>query len=263
MEKIENFEEFDAKVDKFLRHQMTAEEEQAFKSEIALDDEKRSRARITALMVKTMQQEGLKYDQDIINDIRDLNEINFREALGLKPRSLNLRPSSSLLSQMCAFSMREELSYGPRVIKYLIAACVVGIISLGGYHYYEYNQTISLGNSQYMAYISDISETSSVRGSTDETILIKLEKLFANVKESNNLNKTIEELEALYEDSFVESSEYAEYQDDISWNLAIAYLKNGEREKPIPILEKMVKRNINYPEIARPAQKLIDQIKEL
>ena len=58
MEKINNYEEFDAKVDRYLRHQMTAEEEQTFKFEIALDDEKRERARITALMIKKMYQEG-------------------------------------------------------------------------------------------------------------------------------------------------------------------------------------------------------------
>ena len=56
---------------------------------------------------------------------------------------------------------------------------------------------------------------------------------------------------------------YKEFLDDISWNLAIAYLKNGEREKPIPILEDMVKRNIEYLDISQPVQKLIDQIKAL
>lgn len=61
----------------------------------------------------------------------------------------------------------------------------------------------------------------------------------------------------------MESSVYKEFLDDISWNLAIAYLKNGEREKPIPILEDMVKRNIDYPDISQPVQKLIEQIKEL
>ena len=242
MEKMNNFEEFDAKVDKFLRHQMTAEEEQAFKQEIALNPEKKARARITALMIKTMQPEGLKHDQNIINDIRGLNEVQFRKTLGLKPRVFNL---------------------WSRIIKYSVAACVAGVISLVGYRYYEYNQTVSLGNSQYLAYVSDISEMSSVRGTTDVAIYKELNRLFANVKEGKDLKDTIEELEILYDNSFVESSVYKEFLDDISWNLAIAYLKNGEREKPIPILEDMVKRNIDYPDVSQPVQKLIEQIKEL
>lgn len=242
MEKMINFEEFDTKVDKFLRHQMTAEEEQAFKVEIALDPEKKNRARITALMVKTMQQEGLKHDQNIINDIRALTETQFRKTLGLKPRVFNL---------------------WSRIVKYSVAACVVGIISFVGYRYYEYNQTVSLGNSQYLAYVSDISEMSSVRGTTDVATYKELNRLFANVKEGKDLKDTIEELEALYENSSVEDSVYKEFLDDISWNLAIAYLKNGEREKPIPILEGMVKRNVDYPDISQPIQKLIEQIKNL
>ena len=242
MEKMNYFEEFDAKVDKFLRHQMTAEEEQAFKQEIALNPEKKARARITALMIKTMQQEGLKHDQNIIKDIRGLNEVQFRKTLGLKPRVFYL---------------------WSRIIKYSVAACVLGIISFVGYRYYDYNLTVSLGNSQYLAYVSDISEMSSVRGTTDVAIYKELNRLFANVKEGKDLKDTIEELEILYNNSFVESSVYKEFLDDISWNLAIAYLKNGEREKPIPILEDMVKRNIDYPDVSQPVQKLIEQIKEL
>lgn len=244
MEKMNDFEDFDARVDKYLRHQMTSEEEQAFRLEVELDAEKKEHARITALMVKTMQQEGMKHDKKIISDIQDFNEMQFRNALALKPRVFNL---------------------WSHIIKYSVAACVVGIISFGAYRYYEYYQTVSLGNSQYMAYVSDISTMGegSVRGSTDDTIYRSLEELFASVKESRDLKVTIEKLETLYIESLIETSVYEEYRDDISWNLAIAYLKDGEREKPIPILEEMVKRNIGYPEISQPAQKLIDLIKEL
>lgn len=245
MEKMNNFEEFDTKVDRYLRHQMTAEEEQAFRSEIASDSEKKERARITALMIKAMQQEGLSQDNKIIEEIRGMNEAQFRKTLGLKPRVINL---------------------WPRIIKYSVAACAVGFVSFGAYRYHEYNQTVSLGNSQYIAYVSDLSEMNNVRGivgTSDDAIREELVMLFTNVAEGMEIKNTIEKLESLYVKSNIEDSPYNEFQDDISWNLAIAYLKNGEREKPIPILEDMVKRNVNYPEISCPAQKLIDQIKAL
>lgn len=245
MEKMNNFEEFDTRVDRYLRHQMTAEEEQAFRSEIASDSEKKERARITALMIKAMQQEGLSQDNKIIEEIRGMNEAQFRKTLGLKPRVINL---------------------WPRIIKYSVAACAVGFVSFGAYRYHEYNQTVSLGKSQYMAYVSDLSEMNNVRGivgTSDDAIREELVMLFTNVAEGMEIKNTIEKLESLYVKSNIEDSPYNEFQDDIAWNLAIAYLKNGEREKPIPILEDMVKRNVNYPEIYRPAQKLIDQIKAL
>ena len=241
METLNNYEEFDANIDKFLRHQMTEEEENLFKSELNLNPEKRERARITALMIKKMHQEGMKYDHNIINIIRGLDEVQFRKALNLKSRVI----------------------VWSRMIKYSIAACLIGIISIGSYRYYEYNKIVSLGNSQYMAYVSDISLMNPVRGAIDDTTYKVLGILFANVKDGKKLKETIKELEIIYENSFVEILEYNEFQDDISWNLAIAYLKNGEREKPIPILEGMVKRNIGYPEIIQPAQKLIGQIKAL
>lgn len=245
MEKMNNFEEFDTKVDRYLRHQMTAEEEQAFRSEIASDSEKKERARITALMIKAMQQEGLSQDNKIIEEIRGMNEAQFRKTLGLKPRVINL---------------------WPRIIKYSVAACAVGFVSFGAYRYHEYNQTVSLGNSQYIAYVSDLSEMNNVRGivgTSDDAIREELVMLFTNVAEGMEIKNTIEKLESLYVKSNIEDSPYNEFQDDIAWNLAIAYLKNGEREKPIPILEDMVKRNVNYPEISRPVQLLIDQIKAL
>ena len=66
MEKINNFELFDAKVEKYLRNKMTDKEENLFMEELASDSELKERARITALMIKTMQQEGMKQDVAIV-----------------------------------------------------------------------------------------------------------------------------------------------------------------------------------------------------
>jgi hypothetical protein len=171
-----------------------------------------------------------------------MNETQFRKTLKLKPRMVNLWSN---------------------IIKYSVAACIVGIVSFGVYRYHEYNKTVSLGNSQYMAYVSDISEVGSSRGQESETIRKELVELFKNVEEGIEIKSTIEALELLYVESYAPNSPYNNFLDDISWNLAIAYLKYGEREKSILILENMIIRNTNYPEITQPVQKLIDQIKDL
>ena len=242
MEKINNFELFDAKVEKYLRNKMTDKEENLFMEELASDSELKERARITALMIKTMQQEGMKQDVAIVEKIQLMDEQDFRKALGLKTRILRV---------------------WPRYMKLVAAACIVGIILFGGYHYYEYDRTISLGNNHYFAYVQDISDTENIRGNIDKAKLKELERLFANVKEGREIAPTILVLERLYQDSFKDESVYFDFQDDISWNLAIAYLKNGEREKPIPILENMLKRNNDYPQITQPVQELIKKIKDL
>ena len=242
MVKIDDLELFDARVDKYLRNQMTVEEESEFMEEFASDSEKKERARITALMVKAMRQQGMKHDLAIVDNIRQMGEKDFRKALGLKTRVISMLPIYA---------------------KIAAAACFVGIVTFGGYRYYEYNRTVSLGNDQYLTYVMDISDTENIRGAMDKVKQKELEQLFANVKEGRDITPTIDELERLYQDSLKDGSVYYDFQDDISWNLAIAYLKNGEREKPIPILENMLKRNIDYPQIAKPIQGLLNRIKDL
>ena len=241
MEKMINYEEFDERVERFLRRQMTSEEEQSLKSELASDPEKKDRARVMALMIKTMQQEGQKQDLAIIDDIRGMDEAQFRKAAGLKPKVRII----------------------PLWIKCAAAACVVGIVAFGGFRYSEYNQTTLLGKNQYFAYVPDISEIGQNRGAMNETIIEELLALFANVEEGKEIKRTIESLKTIYEESFNENSEYNFFQDDIAWNLSIAYLKSGNRKKAIPLLEGMIERNADYPQITRPAQRLIDEIKGL
>lgn len=242
MENEISYEAFDAQVDSFLRHQMTAEEEAAFKSELDAEPEKKERARVIALMIQSMQKGGREQDQKIVDQIKDMTEAQFRQTIGLKPK---------------------VISFWPRIVKYAAAACIACILCWGGAHYYGLHQTTSLGASQYMAYVSDISEIEYVRGTTDAETISKLNALFDNVKANKEIESTIMELEPLYLEASSEDSSYYDFQDDIAWNLAIAYLLDGDREKPIPLLEGMVERNQDYPQIAQPAQNLINQIKAL
>ena len=49
-----NYEYFDLQVDRFLRNQMSEEEATEFMSDLESDVEKKERARIIALMIKSM-----------------------------------------------------------------------------------------------------------------------------------------------------------------------------------------------------------------
>lgn len=243
MEKMNNITEFDVKVDRFLRYQMTCEEEVLFKAELLADPDKKERARIIALMLKTMHQTGLKQDQAIVDDIYNMDETQFRNAVRFKGRS---------------FKMWFQIS------KYVAAACVVGFLLFGARYYYEHLQTVSLGNRYYSEYTLDISEDMNVRGiKQDETISEELNTLFSNVQEGIEVKSSLEKLQSIYTDSFHDDSPYYDFQDDIAWNLAIAYLKTGNRKKPIPILREMIERNAKYPQITKPIQKLLELIEAL
>lgn len=245
MEKNNNYEIFDAKVDRFLRHQMTSQEEQEFKAELTANPELMARAGIMALMIKSMSDVGLKRDQQFVEEIKSMSEAKFRKVAWLKPKA-------------------KVISFWPKFTRYAAAACVAGLICWGGIYFFNIHQTVSLGNSfDYYAYNMDISDGEYVRGIADSEILDQLSTLFNNVKEGKDLKKTIVQLEAIYPKALEEESEYSQYDNDIAWNLAIAYLKDGERKKPIPVLESMITRNQDYPEITKPVQELLDKIKAL
>lgn len=243
-----NYEDFDARVDRFLRDEMTLDEIIAFKAELTVDTEKMQRAKTIVLMIKSMQKIGVERDRAIIDIMGRMTEDQFCKVAGIKskPRIVRLLPA---------------------IGKYAAVACLVGCLVFGGFRYYEHQQVVSLGNTEYLAYVSDLSMSDNLnisRGSDkSDTVLIELTTLFDNVKDNNEIGSTIKQLEDLHNLAQNESSEYWYYLDDITWNLALAYLKDGNKEKPVPLLKEMIERNGTYPDIVDPAQKLIDKINDL
>lgn len=95
------------------------------------------------------------------------------------------------------------------------------------------------------------------RGETDSAIVYNLYTLF-NEKDAY---KIIKELGPIY--PTLDSNEtYYLYANDIAWNLALAYVKNDQINKAIPILEKLEKDNSDTP-IAIKAHDLLIKIRKL
>ena len=95
------------------------------------------------------------------------------------------------------------------------------------------------------------------RGETDSTIVYNLYTLFYE----KDAYKIIKELEPIY--PTLDSNEtYYLYANDIAWNLALAYVKNDQINKAIPILEKLEKDNPDTP-IAVKAHDLLIKIRKL
>ena len=95
------------------------------------------------------------------------------------------------------------------------------------------------------------------RGETDSAIVYNLYTLF-NEKDAY---KIIKELEPIYP-TLDNNETYYYYANDIAWNLALAYVKNDQINKAIPILEKLEKDNPDTP-IAIKAHDLLIKIRKL
>lgn len=234
---MNNLENFDMRLELFLKNKMTEEEGKVFLSELRNNPELRERAQAMAAAIKNMKELKYEYGQRVASKIERLSEREFRDETKLphKARIISLRTFA----------------------KMSVAACFIGIITFGTYRYYIYNETIALGNSYY----SEIPTEMVVRDADD--VSVQLAQLFNNVKNNEDLDNTILNLEERFSLAISEEfNDYTNYINDIGWNLAIAHLKEGERDKAIETLELLISHSESDIVIEK-CKKLINDIKQL
>ena len=234
---MNNLENFDMRLELFLKNKMTEEEGKVFLSELRNNPELRERAQAMAAAIKNMKELKYEYGQRVASKIERLSEREFRDETKLphKARIISLRTFA----------------------KMSVAACFIGIITFGTYRYYIYNETIALGNSYY----SEIPTEMVVRDADD--VSVQLAQLFNNVKNNEDLDNTILNLEERFSLAISEEfNDYTNYINDIGWNLAIAHLKDGDRDKAIETLELLISHSESDIVIEK-CKKLINDIKQL
>lgn len=234
---MNNLENFDMRLELFLKNKMTEEEGKVFLSELRNNPELRERAQAMAAAIKNMKELKYEYGQRVASKIERLSEREFRDETKLphKARIISLRTFA----------------------KMSVAACFIGIITFGTYRYYIYNETIALGNSYY----SEIPTEMVVRDADDASV--QLVQLFNNVKNNEDLDNTILNLEEKFSLAISEEfNDYTNYINDIGWNLAIAHLKDGDRDKAIETLELLISHSESDIVIEK-CKKLITDIKQL
>ena len=197
------------------------------------------------MFVHTMHKVGREHDIDRINRIHEMSAEEFRQVIGA---NTGMKPSLSR-----------------RVIRYASAACVALLFMLsggiGGIQYSAYRQTVNIGD-RYLAQIS--SDVSSMKAAVSEEVSNKLETYFHDVAAGENLKSAISNLQEVYLLSADDSSEYNYFRNFIAWNLAMAYLKNGQQKAAIPILNEIIADPGNEDKaIQEQAQKTLDDINSI
>ena len=211
-------EAIDARIDSFLRGEMTPDEESAFKQEIQADPELRTQVKATVALIRGIRNQDAAQERAII-------------------AKYDNRRVRSLLQWACS-----------------IAAVVA--IFFGYTKDQRTNELSSIVSPCYEEYsISDIS-----RGDIDSTAVAHLYTIFNNIKEQRYVSKYIAELEPVYA-SLDKDFTYNAYANDIAWNLALAYIKDDQIDKAIPVLEKLETDNPDTP-IAAKASKLKKKLQE-
>ena len=226
---------FDDLTNRFLKKQLTPEEEAQYLNKLKEIPALRKRAQVIALAVEQMGEVSKEASRDLIGRIGKQSEAAFRRVAQLPAKQVRL---------------------WPRVARYAAAASVIFFVGFGGYKYYQYDQTISLGAEYYQP-------MDAIYRSPEDNTIKELAKVFKNVETGDNLTETITQLTKFY--SLAKSDEYSDYSlytVDIAWNLAIAHLKDNDRKAAIKILEEIIQDNQGKA-IADKAAELIKKIEKI
>ena len=193
------------RIERYLREQMSPEENDAFLNDLQNDKELREEAQMMALMIQGMKEEQARLDAEV-------KEKAFAADKSVKKPAAMIR------------RLRWPLS---------IAAMFVLIFGTALLWNNRQSDTEALFNEYYKPY--------TVQGSSrggDSEVEEKLAALFNQVGTAEDISPVIEELQVIY-DSIDSEYEYSLNSDDITWYLALAYLKDDKPEKAKELLKSL------------------------
>lgn len=239
-------EEFDEKVNLYLKSQMNEKEEQEFFKELAASLELLQRAKAIAFAVSQMKGNWKEHDEKIIEAIRKIPMEDLKRLI----------PTPVGTDTAVAASVKPGIvGKKYKVLRWSIGIAASVLILFGGFHLYDINYTKGLGNSYSNIFNS---QQMLSRSASDTVVTSKLSTMFSYVQKGDSLSVAIDFLSKAYE-ADGEYAIYKDFNDCISWNLAIAYLKDGDKKKAKNILEKIP---VKYPDtpLAAKAKELLEKL---
>lgn len=186
------------RIERFLREQMSPEENDAFLNDLRNDKELREEAQMMALMIKEMKEEQAKQDSELTEKVLASNKR--ARIVSLVRRSLSIAAMFVLVFGATLFWNRQSDT-----------------------------------NDLFTEYYTPYTIQGESRGG-DSDVEKELAELFNQVGTADDVTPIIDRLQTIY-DSIDSEYEYSLYADDITWYLALAYLKNEEPEKAKELLK--------------------------
>lgn len=224
----EHIEDFDERIEKFLRGEMTQEEESVFKSELKTNKELRMRAEAISALVR-----GMKRNR--------ANEDNFV----LKSVSVNSKDKKSVIAtdtKSKVFSLKHVVWFCS------IAASVILLYNI----FSGRDDTMDL-TPYYIEYESNV-----IRGDEDSLAIDNLTSLFDGIQSTEDCSKYVEQLESIYL-SLDTDLTYRSHSDEIAMYLALGYIKCNRKDDAKKVLKTLIDDN-PYGNISKEAEKLLKSL---
>ncbi len=191
------------RIDNYLADQMTPEENDAFLNDLRNDKDLREDAQMMALMIKEMKEEQAKQDSEVIEEV--------------------------LASQQ-----QDKKAKTISMIRWSLSIAAMFILIFGATLLWSRQ---SDSDSLFSEYYTPYTMQGESRGS-DSDVEKELATLFNQVGTADDITPVINQLQKIY-DSIDSEYEYSLYADDITWYLALAYLKADNPEKAKELLEPL------------------------
>ena len=253
--------EEDDRIVSFLKGEMTDAEEQQFLKDVKERPELKEKAVSMARLIKGLKQVGTERDQRVRDVLLSSSEQSVKKAA----QNVSQTGSAAMTSATAASKQSPTISWRKASMWLSVAASLFLVVWLGiGYN--DHRNTVALGE-QY----GDSFTTQSITRGADKgadsganEAEAKLNKLYADIKNKQNLDNAIHELSLCWELSTMETyNDYTEFSPEIGWNLAIAHLKNGDRKQAKAVLQKLTDIAPAGTAIDNQARELLNKVKEL
>ena len=192
------------RIERFLREQMTPDENELFLKDLKCDKELREEAQMMALLIKEMKEEQAQKDTEIIEEV-----------LASKKKDKIMRMVRYTLSLVAMFVL------------------VFGAVTLWN----RQSDTDAIFAQYYTTY-----DQTLARGGDDEAIKKELASLYNKIGVEIDLAPIIIRLQTIYDGIQANNDEYDDYsyyENDIAWYLALAYIKDHNVEKAKDILKPL------------------------
>ena len=193
------------RIERFLREQMSPEENDAFLNDLKNDKDLREEAQMMALMIKEMKEEQIKQSEKLTEDV-----------LAEKKQAKKARIIS--------------------MVRWPLSIAAMFILIFGATLLWNrQSDSEILFNEYYQPYV-----VQGERGGDDDAIKEELANLYNKVGTEDDVTPIITRLQTIYDNILSNNVDYAEYiyyEKDIVKYLALAYIKNDDLDKAKRLLK--------------------------
>ncbi|SDG68922.1 hypothetical protein SAMN04487901_107114 [Prevotella communis] len=193
------------RIERFLREQMSPEENDAFLNDLKNDKDLREEAQMMVLMIKEMKEEQIKQSGKLTEDVL------------AEEKQANTARIISMVRWPLSIAAMFILIFGATLL------------------WNRQSDTEILFNEYYQPYV-----VQGERGGDDDAIKEELANLYNKVGTEDDVTPIITRLQTIYDNILSNNVDYAEYiyyEKDIVKYLALAYIKNNDLDKAKSLLK--------------------------